>query len=1109
MKKGKIIGLFALGMAISLASCNITSENQSNSSTNITESSSANNSSTTTSQTSANNQIEVTFESNGGSNVLKQNVVSGNKVLKPTDPEKTPTNTIVYTFAGWYKDNTLNQEFDFNTSITRSMTLYAKWVESEREYTIKFVNYDDSEISTQKYHYNDTVTAPSDPEKPAGDEVYYFSGWDSEVTAVTSDKIYKATYSSKPRATITNLSDISKVYDGTDVETPTYDINSEADVKIEYKRVEEDDTKFSEEKPVYIGKYTLRLTASETNDYAGKIIEKDFEISYESHMVLNLSFGANIELLLDKCGYVVTETALDDPALFILSHESYIGLSSIDAAKKLIDDLVEYQFIKLENNPSLNFEYSFSGDATRVKNEITNYIKSKYNIQNDNQISVYPSSFNLSKFKSDFRNYIYYYTYSEVDGFSIDRLVSELIEMRNQTKDLKSMESKRLYALYLAEKIAKLKVDSINDSIKDDQTQYSSIGSYLAGMYNSCTGAFDNALESFYTNYVVPTTSIDNARNSFAMSYLGLYDALNNNPIAIPIHRFIAFTINTNYKSASAGLFSAFSSVVLGFDSFKNSYNSYSTQIASLCEENNLDLDAIVANNLAEFKEAAMALAKSRDYDLFNRIITVNGEKLYYYQNEALNETYYITKVDAYNRYCFIYDGLISESELQNKTPIRYASCYMSGSKLVIQDYYRQDNISLTIGDDSITFENILDSDILYIANNDNYGNGTYVFVTENGVNNVYTYLGIHTQEEIESGTIQYVDYICTWESLNDHIIYRSSGDVVTNYVVDSGTLLKEYEIDLKDAELKYVANGIETGSVVNYAFVEVDGIKYALKVVYFDAEQDKYISLTFDQVLEILLDYDKDSEIYGVFGFNGDHFWKEENDIITLKINAIDAPKAYTKGSNNILVDVTNNAKVTEVKHIFNDSANYYGLVYYENYFGDKRYEVRVYDSEATSASILEDINTNGFASNKYSWFETETDVVVIMKKNTYEGYSESKIGEVKYLLTKTLTGLTDFSATASDVVDSYTYYDSGLDKTFHLQVVKGIRLAQVYTGEVDFNSEVLPMATTMVTWGYEYSRIFGDDMIHIGLIYDDSDLSDFYINDSGELTRVEIFYM
>ena len=47
------------------------------------------------------------------------------------------------------------------------------------------------------------------------------------------------------------------------------------------------------------------------------------------------------------------------------------------------------------------------------------------------------------------------------------------------------------------------------------------------------------------------------------------------------------------------------------------------------------------------------------------------------------------------------------------------------------------------------------------------------------------------------------------------------------------------------------------------------------------------------------------------------------------------------------------------------------------------------------------------------------------------------------------------------------------------------------------------------MVTWDYEYSRTFDDDVIHIGLIYDDSDLSDFYINDSGELTRVEFVYM
>lgn len=67
----------------------------------------------------------VTFNSNGGSEITSQSIEDGGLVTKPTDPTKEN-----YTFNGWYKEDTLETEFNFTTdTITEDTTLYAKWTE--------------------------------------------------------------------------------------------------------------------------------------------------------------------------------------------------------------------------------------------------------------------------------------------------------------------------------------------------------------------------------------------------------------------------------------------------------------------------------------------------------------------------------------------------------------------------------------------------------------------------------------------------------------------------------------------------------------------------------------------------------------------------------------------------------------------------------------------------------------------------------------------------------------------------------------------------------------------------------------------------------------------
>ena len=74
----------------------------------------------------------ITFNSNDGTLVESQNVNAGEKVSEPT-PAPTKEG---FTFDGWYEDSTFSKKFDFNTPITDSMTLYAKW--TENKYTLTF-----------------------------------------------------------------------------------------------------------------------------------------------------------------------------------------------------------------------------------------------------------------------------------------------------------------------------------------------------------------------------------------------------------------------------------------------------------------------------------------------------------------------------------------------------------------------------------------------------------------------------------------------------------------------------------------------------------------------------------------------------------------------------------------------------------------------------------------------------------------------------------------------------------------------------------------------------------------------------------------------------------
>lgn len=123
----------------------------------------------------------VSFNSMGGSEIASQTIESGKKASRPANPTKTPTETIGYTFEGWFtsSDNgaTLSaQEFNFDTAITVNLILYAKW--TERQIRLVTFNTDGgSSVETQIVDYGGRAIIPTKPTKRIERTTYAFLGW--------------------------------------------------------------------------------------------------------------------------------------------------------------------------------------------------------------------------------------------------------------------------------------------------------------------------------------------------------------------------------------------------------------------------------------------------------------------------------------------------------------------------------------------------------------------------------------------------------------------------------------------------------------------------------------------------------------------------------------------------------------------------------------------------------------------------------------------------------------------------------------------------------------------------------------------------------------------
>lgn len=115
------------------------------------------------------NEYCVSFETFGGNHINQMRVKANEKISAPSAPTKTG-----YTFTDWYDNsNYTGQAFNFDTPITKDLTLYAKWG-NVKTYTVHFfIDGQESQPLKQTVGYSECITRPDEPYK----EGSVFNGW--------------------------------------------------------------------------------------------------------------------------------------------------------------------------------------------------------------------------------------------------------------------------------------------------------------------------------------------------------------------------------------------------------------------------------------------------------------------------------------------------------------------------------------------------------------------------------------------------------------------------------------------------------------------------------------------------------------------------------------------------------------------------------------------------------------------------------------------------------------------------------------------------------------------------------------------------------------------
>lgn len=93
-----------------------------------------------------------------------------------------------YNLEGLYYNEEFTEKFDVSSSVTESVTLYAKY--TPKTYTVTFQMQDGTELDVQEVEYLSDATPPATDVVPG----YVFGGWDKDFSCITEDTVITGTY---------------------------------------------------------------------------------------------------------------------------------------------------------------------------------------------------------------------------------------------------------------------------------------------------------------------------------------------------------------------------------------------------------------------------------------------------------------------------------------------------------------------------------------------------------------------------------------------------------------------------------------------------------------------------------------------------------------------------------------------------------------------------------------------------------------------------------------------------------------------------------------------------------------------------------------------------
>lgn len=152
-------------------------------------------------------QFDITFDLDNGTSPTVIPVQCGQTPSYSGTPTKPATAQYTYTFTGWYPTP---------YPVDGEESYIATYSQTVNSYTVRFVNYDGTELKSSVLTYGSTPTAPSTPSKPideANGKAYTFNGWSPAIGSVTGDVTYTATYSEMALvATVTTAGGVTTPY---------------------------------------------------------------------------------------------------------------------------------------------------------------------------------------------------------------------------------------------------------------------------------------------------------------------------------------------------------------------------------------------------------------------------------------------------------------------------------------------------------------------------------------------------------------------------------------------------------------------------------------------------------------------------------------------------------------------------------------------------------------------------------------------------------------------------------------------------------------------------------------------------------------------------------